>query len=83
MVLSRDLMVKIIVDVQLLEAAHKSINLNAKQQKPIRDTTYAIIYNKHNTTAAEFDSCLRTYTQYPELFSEIMEEAENRLNNTK
>lgn len=80
-VLSEDKMVEIIADIQLLEAAHKTLSLNSAQQKEMKDTSYIIVFNAHNTTSVEFDSSLRVYTQYPEVFSEIMEKANRKISN--
>ena len=76
-------MVEVIKDIQLMESAHKSLSLRSAEQKLMRDTSYTIIFNKHNTTAAEFDSSLRVYTKHPEVFTEIMEEVASQLNSTK
>lgn len=76
-------MVEVITDLQLIEAAHKSITLGSKVQKPMRDTSYTIVFNKHQTDVATFDSSLRVYTKHPALFSEIMDEVGLRLNRSE
>ena len=73
-------MVNVITDLQLIEAAHKSLTLGSNIQKPMRDTSYAIVFNKYQTDVASFDSSLRVYTKHPALFSEIMEEVGLKLN---
>ncbi len=82
-VLSEEKMEAIITDIQLIEAAHQMINDPTLNQKRMRDTSFAIIYNKHETTVQEFDSSLKVYTQYPEVFSEIMKRVDENLNKTK
>ena len=79
-ILSEEKMVEVITDIQLVEAAHKSIPKNANEQKLMRDTSYVIVFNKHHTTAVEFDSSLRVYTKYPTIFGDIMEQVSENLN---
>ena len=82
-ILSQEQMVDVITDLQMVEAAHKSLTLSSKIQKPMRDTSYTIVFNKHHTDVNTFDSSLRAYTKHPTLFSEIMEEVELRLNSSE
>lgn len=73
-------MVEIIKDLQLLEAVHKDIGLFGMQKKLVTDTSYAIVFNKYNIKASEFDSSYHFYTLHPKLFTEIMEQVETELN---
>lgn len=79
-VLSKQQMIEIVTDIQKLEAAHKSITISRKEQSKMKDTSYAIVFNKYNTTALEFDSSLRVWTRYPEEFATIMEQVNKNLN---
>ncbi|MBT8327953.1 MAG: DUF4296 domain-containing protein [Bacteroidia bacterium] len=82
-ILSKEEMIEVITDLQMIEAAHKSMTLSSNTQKPMRDTSYTIVFNKHQTNVATFDSSLRVYTRHPAMFSEIMEEVGVRLNSTE
>ncbi|MDB9883373.1 DUF4296 domain-containing protein [Bacteroidia bacterium] len=76
-------MISVIIDIQILDAAQKSLPLSGDKQKAMQDTTYTIIYNKHGTTHAEFDSSMRVYSHYPEKMGAIMEEVAKRINKSK
>jgi hypothetical protein len=82
-VLNRNRMVLVISDLQLLDAAQKSLTRNLEIQERMRDTSYTIVFNKYNTTAAQFDSSLRTYSRNPLLLSEIMEDVAKNINSFK
>lgn len=76
-------MVLVISDLQLLDAAQKSVTKDAKTQEKMRDTSYTIVFNKYNTTAAQFDSSLRSYARHPLLLSEVMEDVAQNINTFK
>ena len=82
-ILTKSQMVDVISDMQLMEAAHRSLTLSSKIQNPMRDTSYTIVFNKHHTDVATFDSSLHVYTKHPKLFSEIMDEVEVKLNSSQ
>ncbi|MFT7099720.1 MAG: hypothetical protein ACJA19_000218 [Bacteroidia bacterium] len=82
-VLSRKRMVLVISDLQLLDAAQKSVTKDSKTQERMRDTSYTIVFNKYSTTAAQFDSSLRTYARNPLLLSEVMEDVAQNINTFK
>lgn len=76
-------MVDVITDIQLLEAAHKSLSMGNLEQQAMRDTSFAIVFNKHGVTYEQYDSSLRVYTKYPKLFGEMMEQVGENLNKTQ
>ncbi len=76
-------MVLVISDLQLLDAAQKSVTKDSKTQERMRDTAYTIVFNKYSTTAAQFDSSLRTYARNPQLLSEVMEDVAQNINTFK
>ena len=76
-------MVEIITDLQMVEAAHQLINLNNLEQSELRDTSYYIVYNKHGVTPAQFDSSLKVYSSYPEIFTEMVRKVEHAINTTE
>jgi len=82
-ILSKDQMVEVISDLQLLDAAQKSVSIDAKTQERMRDTSYVIVFNKYGTTATQFDSSLRTYARNPLILSELMEEVAKSINTFK
>lgn len=82
-ILSEEKMINVITDMQLLEAAHKSLSMGNLEQQAMRDTSFAIIFNKHGVTYEQYDSSLRVYTRHPQLFGEMMEQVGDRLNQTQ
>jgi hypothetical protein len=82
-IITEDKMINLIADMQLLEAAHKSNSLSNLEQQAMRDTSFTIVLNKHNVTYEEYDSSLRVYTRYPQLFGEMMEKVGDKLNTTQ
>ena len=82
-ILNKDDMVLIISDLQLLEAAQKSLYVDVKTQESMRDTSYTIVFNKYNTTSAQFDSSMRTYSRNPKLLADIMESVAQSINTIK
>ena len=79
-ILSKQQMVDVITDGQMLDAAQKSVAVPSKERKALRDTNYMIVYNKHNTTVEQFDSSMRVYSLYPKIMSEILEEVTENIN---
>ncbi len=79
-ILSREQMVEVITDIQLLDAAQKSLPISGSKQKRMKDTTYAIIYAHHGIDHTTFDSSLRAYSLYPKLMGEIMENVTEKIN---
>lgn len=79
-VLSKEKMVEVITDIQLLDAAQKALPISGAKQKRMKDTTYAIIYAHHDIDHALFDSSLRAYSLNPALMGEIMEEVTQKIN---
>jgi hypothetical protein len=82
-ILSEEEMVAVITDLQLIEASHQLLNRTNMDQKSMRDTSYHIIFNQHETTIEQFDSSLKVYTRHPKIFSEIMKTVNENLNQTK
>jgi hypothetical protein len=82
-ILSEGQMVEVITDLQLLDAAQKKIIMPGMQALAMMDTTYTIVYNKHNTNVVQFDSSMRVYSQHPKIFSNIMEQVAQKLNSAK
>lgn len=79
-ILSKEEMVAIITDAQILDAAQKALSVPSKERKAIRDTNFTIVFNKYNTNAQMFDSSLKVYTLHPKLMGEIMEEVAENIN---
>ena len=82
-ILSREVLTNAIVDIQLLESAHKSLSIAGNTQMAMKDTSYAIVFNKYNTDAKMFDSTLRAYAELPRLMSEVMEDVAKKINKSK
>lgn len=82
-VLSKEEMINVIADIQLLEGAHKSISVNSKTRRLIKDTSFQVIYNKYGIDSLILDSSMRVYTRYPKLMAEITEKAAQQLNTIK
>lgn len=78
-VLPKDKMVDVITDFQLLEAVHKDMGLFGIERKRVADTSYVIVFNKHDITVQEFDSSYSFYTRHPELFEEVMQDVKEQL----
>ena len=68
------------VDLQLMEAAHKNIKMSGAQQQAMLDTSFQIVFNKHETSWAEYDSSMKAYTLHPAMFAEMLDEVGTRLN---
>lgn len=79
-ILSEEKMIEVITDIQVLDAAQKSLPISGLKQKAMQDTTYAIIYAHHGITHEMFDSSLRSYTRHPELMAELMEKVAENIN---
>ncbi len=79
-ILTVDEMIEVITDMQILDAAQKSLPISGLKQKAMKDTTYAIIYAHHNISHELFDSSLRSYTRHPQLMGEIMEKVAEEIN---
>jgi hypothetical protein len=82
-IIEEKVMIEIIRDLKILDAAQKSFITGSIEAKKIRDTSYTIVFNKYNTDAQQFDSSLRTYAQNPKLLSEMMEEVGKKINTYK
>lgn len=78
-IIPEDKMVEVIKDIQLLEAAHKDMGLFGLEKQNVIDTSYVIIFNKHEIKASEFDSSHNFYTQYPKLYEQLMDKVEHEL----
>lgn len=78
-VLPQDKMADVITDFQLLEAVHKDMGLFGIERKKVADTSFVIVFNKHDITMAEFDSSYSFYTSHPDLFEEVMNEVRENL----
>jgi len=79
-ILTEEQMVAVITDIQLLEAAQGEVNMPLETQNAMRDTNYITVFNKHSTTAFQFDSSMRVYTKHPKLMGEILENVSKRIN---
>jgi hypothetical protein len=82
-IIEKKVMIEIIKDLKILDAAQKSFITGSLETKKIRDTSYTIVFNKYNTDAHQFDSSLRAYARNPKLLSEMMEEVGKKINTYK
>ena len=72
-------MVDVIVDIQLLEAVHKEIRLFGEEKLRMIDTSYMVVFNKHEVSVVEFDSSYSYYVRNPKLYEKLMEKVERRI----
>ena len=79
-ILKENQMVEIIKDIQLLEAAHKDIGIFGPEKKALTDTSYAIVFKKHEVRASDFDSTYNFYLRNPIRFEALMTKVERSIN---
>lgn len=78
-ILTKEKMVDIITDIQLLEAAQNEVSVGINVQKSMRDTNYIIVFNKYETDVVQFDSSMRVYTKYPKIMGDILDSVSTRI----
>ena len=71
-VLSKEDMVSVMVDVQLIEAA-LSIN-QSEEAKETAYYNYDSVLKQHNLSKEKFDESFKYYSEHPELMEQIYEE---------
>ena len=64
-------MVKINMDIKLIEAAINLNHYNTYIEKTIIDSLYQSVYSKHKIEKKDIDSSLNYYTKKPELLQAI------------
>ena len=75
--LPRDKMVKVLVDMNILEAA---VRFNTIREKKISDSLfYFNIYKAHNITREQYDASMQYYSRDPDVIISIMDEVINEL----
>lgn len=78
-ILSVEEMADVIVDLQLVEAAHKDMGVYGMEKFRYIDTSYNVVFAKHNVRAKQFDSSQLYYTKRPKVYQEILILAEEKL----
>ncbi len=78
-IMTKDRMVDIIADIQLVEAAQKQLNVAISERNAMRDTSYHIIFNKYDIDSALYDSSLHVYSRNPRIMAEIMERVAKKI----
>jgi hypothetical protein len=79
-VIEEKVMIEIIKDLKILDAAQKSFVTGSIEGKMMRDTSYTIVFNKYNTNAEQFDSSLRSYARNPKILAQLMDEVGKKIN---
>ena len=79
-IMTKEKMVNVIADIQLVEAAQKQLNVGTSQRNAMRDTSYHIIFNKYDIDSAVYDSSLHVYSRNPRIMAEIMEGVAEQIN---
>lgn len=73
-VLPREIMTKILVDVNLVEGALKANFILADSAKEVAPTLYEEIYERYDTDAASFQKSIIWYFEHPEILEEIQKD---------
>jgi hypothetical protein len=79
-VIEENVMINVIKDIKILDAAQKSFVTGSIEGKMMRDTSYTIVFNKYGITAEQFDSTLRSYAKKPDMLAKLMDEVAKKIN---
>ncbi|MDG2455472.1 MAG: DUF4296 domain-containing protein [Bacteroidia bacterium] len=82
-ILTKNEMVLVTADIQLLESAQKQLNVSILERNKMRDTSYQILFNKYGIDSSLYDSSLHVYSRHPQLMAEIMERVAEQINKKK
>jgi hypothetical protein len=77
-IIQKKLMIEIMTDVQLAEAA-KDVSMPDDKQKVTVEQSYAFIFNKYHITRDQFQKSFNYYKSNPQLMEEVLTEVLNRL----
>ena len=75
----REVLVDVLVDIHLADGVSNDRKFNRKFDADSIDML-SPIFEKHNITKEMFDTTIRVYSQYPELFDEVYNEVLIKLN---
>ena len=78
-IIAQDSMVKILIDIHILEAASQMITEVDAQRDFKQEEFYEFIYKKHHTTKEAFDKSYLYYSAQSELLEEIYSNVMNEL----
>ena len=78
-VFSREKMVSVMVDVQLVEAALSVNQLKGDEAKKAAVNYYDSVMKQHNISKKKFDTSFKYYAEHPGLMEEIYDEMLNEL----
>ena len=59
-ILNKEVMIDVITDLQLLDAAQRSFSTGSIETSKMRDTSYAIVFNKYDSRQFYFINLLET-----------------------
>jgi len=79
-VIPRNELVKILVDVHLLDGAIQHAKYKDEIQVPDSIDMYDYVLEKHGYSQAQFDSSMSYYSRYPRKFEQIYQEVLSKLN---
>lgn len=75
----REVLVDVLVDIHLADGVSNDRKFNRRYDADSIDML-SPIFEKHHITKAMFDTTIREYSQYPELFDELYNEVLIKLN---
>ena len=79
-ILDKDTFVEIMVDVQLLESAYKTMVFRNDNEDEVLETAYISIFEKYGVTAEEFRASHTWWWSRPEEVKSILIQVTERLN---